>query len=87
MFVIGTFSHSAAYVSGSTARHELHGAAVMCVLLSPTVIIYFEEYSDTEQSLTYPSEKLVETIGTAVTLKESMMAEELIYLLMELSPS
>jgi hypothetical protein len=38
-------------------------------------------------SLTYPSEKLVETIGTAVALKESMVAEELTYLLMELSPS
>jgi hypothetical protein len=37
--------------------------------------IYFKEYSDTEQSLTYPSEKLVETVGAAVTLMESMMAE------------
>jgi hypothetical protein len=37
--------------------------------------IYFKEHSDTEQSLTYPSEKLVETVGTAVTLMEYMMAE------------
>jgi hypothetical protein len=28
----------------------------------------------TEQSLTYPSEKLVETVGTAVTRMESVMA-------------
>jgi hypothetical protein len=32
-------------------------------------------YSDTEQPHTYPSEKLVETVGTAVTLMESVMAE------------
>jgi hypothetical protein len=29
----------------------------------------------TQQSLTYPSEKLVETAGTAVTLTGSIMAE------------
>jgi hypothetical protein len=45
------------------------------MLLRTTVFIYFKEYSDTEQSLTYPSEKLAETVGTAVTLMESMMAE------------
>jgi hypothetical protein len=45
------------------------------VLLRTSVFIYFKEYSDTEQSLTYPSEKLVETVGAAVTLMESMMAE------------
>jgi hypothetical protein len=39
------------------------------------IFIYFKEYNDTEQSLTYPSEKLVETVGGAVTLMESMMAE------------
>jgi hypothetical protein len=44
-------------------------------LLSASVFIYFEEYSDTEQPHTYPSEKLVETVGTAVTLMECMMAE------------
>jgi hypothetical protein len=32
-------------------------------------------YRDTEQSLTYRSEKLVETVGAAVTLKESVMTE------------
>jgi hypothetical protein len=44
------------------------------VLLSANVFIYFKECSDTEQSLTYP-EKLVETVGTAVTLMECIMAE------------
>jgi hypothetical protein len=44
------------------------------VLLRTSVFIYFKEYSDTERSLIYPSEKLVETVG-AVTAMESMMAE------------
>jgi hypothetical protein len=45
------------------------------VLLQTNVFIYFKEYSDTEQSLTYPSEKLVETVGAAVTLMKSTMTE------------
>jgi hypothetical protein len=45
------------------------------VLLSANVFIYFKEYSDTKQSVTYPSEKLVKTLGTAITLMESLMAE------------
>jgi hypothetical protein len=44
------------------------------VLLPAIVFIYFKEYSDTEQSLTYP-EKLMDTVGTAVTLMECVMAE------------
>jgi hypothetical protein len=44
-------------------------------MLSTNAFIYFKEYSDTKQSLTYPSEKLVETVGTSVTLLEYMMAE------------
>jgi hypothetical protein len=36
-------------------------------MLSAIVFIYFKEYSDTKQSLTYPSEKLVVTVGTSVT--------------------
>jgi hypothetical protein len=56
---------SVARVSGSIARQVLHG--VSCVAC--------KEYSDTEQSLTCPSEKLVETDGAAVILMESMMAE------------
>jgi hypothetical protein len=31
------------------------------VLLRTSIFIYFKEYSDTEQSTTYPSEKLAET--------------------------
>jgi hypothetical protein len=67
---------SVAYVSGSIVRQALCG--VSCdeckpcltseVLLRTSVFVYFKEY-------TYPSEKLVETVGTAVTLMESMMAE------------
>jgi hypothetical protein len=72
-----------AYVSGFIARQVLHGvscdASKTCltskVLLRINVFIYFIEYSDTEQSLTYPSEKLVETVSAAVTLMESIMAE------------
>jgi hypothetical protein len=74
---------SVAYVSGPIARQVLHGvscdACKTCftseVLLGTNVFIYFKEYSDTEQSLTYLSEKLVETVGAAVTLMESMMTE------------
>jgi len=33
----------------------------------------FKEHSSTVQSVTYPSEKLVETVGTVVTLLENMM--------------
>jgi hypothetical protein len=74
---------SVAYVSGFIARQLLHGvnrdACKACltsqVMLSTNVFIYFKEYSDTEQSLTYPSEKLVETVGTSVTVLENMMPE------------
>jgi hypothetical protein len=74
---------SVAYVSGSIARQVLcHVSCNTCktcltskVLLQTIVFIYFKEYSDTEQYLTYPSEKLVETVSAAVTLMESMMAE------------
>jgi hypothetical protein len=31
------------------------------VMLSTNAFIYFKEYKDNEQSLTYPSERLVET--------------------------
>jgi hypothetical protein len=43
-------------------------------MISTNGFIYFKVYCDTEQSLTY-SEKLVETVGTSVTLIKSMMAE------------
>jgi hypothetical protein len=67
---------SVASVSGSIGRQVVR--AVSCdvykicltsqVLPSQSVFIYFKDYSDTEQSLTYPSERLVETAGTSVIL-------------------
>jgi hypothetical protein len=74
---------SVAYVSGSIARQVLCGvscdACKTCltseVLLRTSVFVQLKEYSDTEQSLTCPSENLVETVGAAVTLMESMIAE------------
>jgi hypothetical protein len=74
---------SVAYASISVARQILHGvsrdACKTCltseVLLRTIAFIYFKEYSDTEQSLTYFSENLVETVFAAVTLMESTMAE------------
>jgi hypothetical protein len=74
---------SVACVSGPIARQVLHGVSCdeykTClkseVLLWTNDFIYFKEYSDTEQSLIYTSQKLVKTDGTAVTLMESMMAE------------
>jgi len=44
--------------------------------LSPTdVYISFKECSSTVHSLTYPTEKLVETVGTAVTDLEGMISQ------------
>ena len=45
------------------------------VMLSTNAFIYFKEYKDDEQSLTYPSERLVETVSASVTVLESMMVE------------
>jgi hypothetical protein len=67
---------SVAHVSGFTARHLLrngscdaHKACLISEAPSPTdVFISFKECSSTVQSLTYPTEKLVETVGTAVTV-------------------
>ena len=74
---------SVVYVSGFIARHVLR--AVRCddcktcltssVMLSANAFIYFKEYKDDEQSLTYPSERLVETVSASVTVLEVMMAE------------
>ena len=36
--------------------------------------IGFKEHSSTVQSLTYPTEKLAETVGTAVTVLENVMS-------------
>ena len=45
------------------------------VVMSTNSFIYFKEYKDDEQSLTYPSERLVETVSASVTLLDGMMAE------------
>jgi hypothetical protein len=57
---------SVAYVSGSIAIQVVHGVncdarrkCLIFVLRSTSVAIYFKEYSDTEQPLTYPSGMLV----------------------------
>jgi hypothetical protein len=43
--------------------------------VSTNAFIYFREYKDNEQSLTYPSERLVETVSASVTILDGMMAE------------
>jgi len=45
------------------------------VRLSTNAFIYFKEYKDNEQSLTHPSERLVETVSASVTVLYVMMAE------------
>ena len=74
---------SVAYVSGFIARHLLR--AVRCddcktcltspAMLSTNAFISVREYKDDKQSLTNPSERLVETVRSSVTVLESMMAE------------
>jgi hypothetical protein len=73
---------SVAYVSGLNAKQLLH--VVNCdackafltsqVMLSTIVFIYFKKYHDTVQSPTYWSEKVIEAVGTCVTLLDNMMA-------------
>jgi hypothetical protein len=43
--------------------------------MSTNAFIYFKEYKDDEQSLTYPSERLVDPVICSVTVLEGMMAE------------
>jgi hypothetical protein len=38
--------------------------------LENNVFIYFKEYEEDRQSLSSPSEKLVETVGTSISLLE-----------------
>ena len=74
---------SVACVSGFIARHVLR--AVRCddcrtcftvpVILSTKAFIYFKEYKDDEQSLTYPSERLLETANASGTVLDGMMAD------------
>jgi hypothetical protein len=74
---------SVAYVSGFIARHVLRAvrcdggkAGLTSSVLSPThTFIYFTEYRDDKQSLTYSSERLVETVSASVTVLERMMTE------------
>jgi hypothetical protein len=47
-----------------TARH----CRTSPVMLPTNAFIYFKEYRDNEQSLTYPSERLVETVSASVTV-------------------
>jgi predicted metal-binding protein len=76
---------SVAYVNGFFGRHLLcNGSCDACKACliseaqSPTdVYIGFKECSNTVHSLTYPIEKLVETVGTGVTVVEGMMLEGL----------
>jgi hypothetical protein len=53
-----------------TARHVSSPA-----MLSISAFVYFKEYKDDGQSLTYPSERLIETVSSSVTVLEKMMAE------------
>ena len=45
------------------------------VMLSISAFVYFKEYRDDEQSPTYPSERLVETVSASVTMLDGMMVE------------
>jgi hypothetical protein len=45
------------------------------VVIPTNTFIYLKEYRDDKQSLTYPSERLVETVSASVTVLERMMAE------------
>ena len=74
---------SVAYVSGFIARHLLRD--INCddcrtcltspMMLATNAFIYFKEYEEDKQCLTYPSDKLVETVSASITLLESKMAK------------
>jgi hypothetical protein len=73
---------SVAYVSGHcqtvASRCQLWCMQDMLYIWSAATnqcLHIFKEYSDKEQSLTYSFEKLIEAVGAAVTLMESMMTE------------
>ena len=44
------------------------------MVLATNAFIYFKEYEEDKQFLTYPSVKLVETVNGSVTVLESKMA-------------
>ena len=74
---------SVACVSGFIARRVLRHIncddCMTCLtspmLLATNAFIYFKEYEEDKQFLTYPSEKLVETVGASISLLESKMAK------------
>ena len=69
---------SVAYVSGFIAKHFLNNSncdickkCLICEVPSPLdVYTGFKKHSNMVQCLTYPTEKLVETVSTAVTFGE-----------------
>lgn len=79
----GTVKISVAYVIGFIVRRLLRNgscdaykACLLSKASSPTdVYTSFKECSSIVHSLTYPTEKLVETLGIAVTVLESMILE------------
>jgi len=74
---------SVVYVSGFTARYLLHNgscdACKACLIYetpsTTNVYLGFKVCSSTVHSLTYPTETLVETVGTAVTILKGMISE------------
>jgi hypothetical protein len=44
-------------------------------MFSTNAFIYFTEHKDDEQSLTHPSERLVDTVSASVTVLDGMMAD------------
>lgn len=72
-----------AHISGIIAMQLLHGgscdACKACLISevpsSTDVYIGFKGYSSTVQSLICPTEKFVNTVGSAVTVLESVMSE------------
>jgi hypothetical protein len=74
---------SVAYVSGFIAKRLLNNSScdickkcLMSEVPSPLdVYTGFKEHSSTVQSLTYPTELLVETVGTAVTVPHNVRSK------------
>jgi len=56
--------------------HEMTARRVTSlVLVSINVFIYFREHEEEEQSLTHPSERVVETVSSSITLLGGTMAD------------
>jgi hypothetical protein len=72
-----------AYVSGFIARHVLRGincddcktCLMSPLLLATNAFTYFKEYEEDKQFLTFPSEKVVETVSASISLLEFQMAK------------